>query len=154
VDALIGGWGVSGITTWRSGAPLLISASSSDLLPQNGGQRADYVCPGSANNPRKIGEWFQTSCFAQPTGFRFGNSGVAEGGVFGPRYQNWDIAAYKAWNFGRDGSQQIKFSANFFNVVNHVNYQQPDTNVGDSSFGVISSDFLPRQGMLGLTYQF
>ena len=154
VDALIGGWGVSGITTFRSGAPLLITASSSDLLPQNGGQRADYVCPGSARNPRTIGEWFQTSCFAQPQGFRFGNSGVAPGGVYGPRYQNWDIAAYKVWSFGADRSQQIKFSANFFNVVNHVNFQQPDTGVTDSSFGVISSDFLPRQGMLGLAYSF
>jgi hypothetical protein len=153
-DAFIGGWGVSGITTWRSGAPLLISASASDLLPQNGGQRADYVCPGSAKNPRTISEWFQASCFAQPTGFRFGNGQVAQGDVFGPRYNNWDISAYKTWTFGRDRAQAIKFSASFFNFVNHVNFQQPDTGVSDSSFGVISSDFLPRQGMLGLAYSF
>ena len=33
-NALAGGWALTGITSFRSGAPLLVSASSSDLLPQ------------------------------------------------------------------------------------------------------------------------
>ena len=41
-NALVGGWAFTGITSFRSGAPLLVTASASDLLPQNGGQRADY----------------------------------------------------------------------------------------------------------------
>jgi hypothetical protein len=35
-----------------------------------------------------------------------------------------------------------------------VNYQPPDTNQPDSTFGVISSDFLPRMGQLGMTLSF
>jgi hypothetical protein len=150
-NALVGGWAATGITSFRSGAPLLVSGSSSDLLPQNGGQRADYVCHGQTN-PRMISEWFDTSCFAQPQGFRFGNGGIGE--VYGPRYQNWDLGVYKVFAFGANEHQQIKFVANFFNVFNHVNLGSPDTGVTDSNFGVISSDFLPRQGQLGLTYSF
>jgi len=48
----------------------------------------------------------------------------------------------------------LNFQANFFNVFNHVNFQNPDTGVTDSNFGVISSDFLPRQGQLGFTFSF
>ena len=150
-NALVGGWAFTGITSFRSGAPLLVSASSSDLLPQNGGQRADYVCHGQSN-PHTNAEWFDTSCFAQPQGFRYGNGGVGE--VYGPRYQNWDLGMYKVFAFGPNERQQIKFVANFFNAFNHVNRQNPDTGVTDSNFGVVSSDFLPRQGQLGLSYSF
>ena len=76
-NALVGGWAFTGITSFRSGAPLLMTGSASDLLPQNGGQRADYVCHGQSN-PRMISQWFDTSCFAQPQGFRFGNGGVGQ----------------------------------------------------------------------------
>ena len=150
-DAFVGGWGVSGITTFRSGAPLLITAGASDLLPQNGGQRANKVC-FTQNNPRAIKEWFNTSCFAQPVGFIFGNSGV--GDVYGPRYQNWDFSVNKGFRFGPESRLALKLQANFFNVFNHVNYQSPDTGVTDASFGVISSDFLPRQGQLGFIFSF
>jgi hypothetical protein len=51
---------------------------------------------------------------------------------------------------------QLQFQAQFFNIFNRVNYQTPDTNVSDGvgKFGVISSDFLPRQGQLAMTFSF
>jgi hypothetical protein len=49
---------------------------------------------------------------------------------------------------------QLQFQASFFNIFNHVNYQSPDTNVQDGSFGVVSNDFLPRMGQLGMTLSF
>lgn len=70
------------------------------------------------------------------------------------RYQDWDLGMHKVFGFGANERQQIKFVANFFNAFNHVNRQSPDTGVTDSNFGVVSSDFLPRQGQLGLTYSF
>ena len=148
-NALVGGWSISGITNFRSGPPLLITASAGGLLPQNSGQRANYVCTGQ-NNPRTINQWFDTSCFAQPQGFVLGNGGVGE--VYGPRYQDWDITASKGIFFGE--GKQLRFQASFFNAFNHVNLGQPDTGVNDSTFGVISSDFQPRYGQLGMTFTF
>ena len=153
VNAIIGGWGLSGITNFRSGGPFLVSASNHYLLPQSSGQRADYVC-SSPHNPHTIQKWFDTSCYAQPVGFRWGNDGVGEGHAYGPRYQDWDMTAFKAWNIGPGEHQQLKFYAQFFNVFNHTNLQMPNTNLTNSSFGTISSDFLPRQGQLGMTYSF
>lgn len=152
-NALVGGWMISGITNFRSGPPLLVTASSGGLLPQNSGQRANWLCQGGgANNPQTISKWFDTGCFAQPQGFVLGNGGV--GDVYGPRYQDWDVTGSKALLFGKDGSKQLKFEASFFNVFNHVNLGQPDTGVNDSNFGVVSSDFQPRYGQLGMVFAF
>lgn len=150
-DDIVGGWSISGITNFRSGAPLLMSASSQYLLPQNGGQRANYNC-ASPVNPHTTSEWFQTTCFTQPVGFVFGNATVGAGHIYGPRYQDWDMTFAKSVHLAEH--MQLQFQASFFNIFNHVNYQPPDTNQPDSSFGVISSDFLPRMGQLGMTLSF
>lgn len=150
-DDIVGGWSISGITNFRSGAPLLMGASTEYLLPQNGGQRANYNC-ASPVNPHTTSEWFQTSCFTQPVGYVFGNAGVGEGGIYGPRYQDWDMTFAKSVHVTE--SMQLQFQASFFNIFNHVNYQTPDTNVQDGSFGVISNDYLPRMGQLGMTLSF
>jgi hypothetical protein len=150
-DAVVGGWTISGVTWFRSGAPLLISASSQYLLGQNSGQRANYNC-ASAVNPHTTAEWFDTRCFSQPVGFVFGNDSVGQGNGYGPRYQSWDMSFGKAIHLAEH--KQLQFQAQFFNIFNRINYQQPDQSVSDSSFGQITNDFLPRQGQLGLTLSF
>ncbi|HKS74505.1 MAG TPA: hypothetical protein VJQ82_14980, partial [Terriglobales bacterium] len=92
------------------------------------------------------------SCFTQPVGFVFGNAGVGAGHIYGPRYQDWDMSFAKAVHITEH--TQLQFQASFFNIFNHVNYQTPDTNVQDSSFGTISNDFLPRMGQLGMVFSF
>jgi hypothetical protein len=151
VDEIVGGWSISGITNFRSGPPLLMTASSQDLLPQNGGQRANYNC-ATPVNPRTTSQWFQTTCFTQPEGYVFGNATVGDGHIYGPRYQDWDMTFAKSIRLAE--SVRLQFQASFFNIFNHVNYQPPDTNQPDATFGVISSDFLPRMGQLGLTLSF
>ena len=45
----------------------------------------------------------------------------------------------------------MRFEANFFNLFNHVNLSNPDTNVQDGNFGLVTSDNgQPRQIQLGL----
>ncbi|HTW60970.1 MAG TPA: hypothetical protein VMD55_04125, partial [Terracidiphilus sp.] len=97
-------------------------------------------------------EWFDTSCFSQPQGFVFGNAGVAEGDIYGPRYLSWDMSFGKAVHLAE--GTQLQFQAQFFNIFNRVNYQTPNTTYGSGSFGVISGDFLPRQGQLGMVLSF
>jgi len=149
-DALVGGWQVSGISNFRSGAPLLISAPNGALGPNGAAQRANYVCSAPVN-PHTSDRWFDTGCFAAPVGFTLGNSGV--GKVYGPRYQNWDLSLNKSVHF-TEGTQ-LQLQASFFNVFNHTNLGAPDTNVQDgSNFGKVTSEFLPRQGQLGLVFTF
>ena len=150
-DTIVGGWTISGITNFRSGPPLLMNASTQYLLGQNGGQRANFNC-ASPVNPHTTAEWFDTRCFTQPVGFVFGNAGVGAGHIVGPRYQDWDMQFGKAVHLTEH--TQLQFQAEFSNIFNHVNYHTPDTNLQDSTFGVINSDFLPRMGQLGMVFSF
>jgi hypothetical protein len=151
MDYVVGGWSVSGVTNFRSGAPLLVTAGSGDLLSQNSGQRANYTC-SVADNSHTISEWFDTGCFSQPQGFVFGNDGVAEGQGYGPRYQSWDMSFAKSIHLAEQ--MQLQFQAQFFNIFNRVNYQTPDTGVQDGNYGKITNDYLPRQGQLGMVLSF
>jgi hypothetical protein len=85
-------------------------------------------------------------------GYVFGNATVGAGHISGPRYQDWDMTFSKAVHVTE--GVQLQFQASFFNIFNHVNYQTPDTNQPDSNFGVVSNDFLPRMGQLGMTLSF
>ncbi|MFP5226671.1 MAG: hypothetical protein ACLGXA_03515, partial [Acidobacteriota bacterium] len=153
-DVFAGGWSISGVTWFRSGAPLLVTASGEYLLGNSSTQRANYTCPSNPYNPHKIQQWIDTSCYSQPVGFVFGNAGVGEGDGYGPRYQDWDMSFSKAVHVTE--RMQLQLVGQFFNIFNHTNLQQPNTNesAGVGQFGVISSDFLPRQGQLGLTFSF
>ncbi len=155
-DAIVGGWTISGVTWFRSGPPLLVTASSGDLLSQNSGQRANYTC-SVADNPNQYNQagtvpWLDTGCWSQPQGFVFGNAAVGEGDAYGPRYQSWDMSFAKAIHLTE--TTRLQFQAQFFNIFNHVNLQTPDTGVQDGNFGKITSDFLPRQGQLGMVLSF
>ncbi len=161
-DDFIGGWTISGVTNFRSGAPLLVTASSGDLLSQNSGQRANYAC-SVADNPHTMSEWFDTTCFAQPQGFVFGNDGVGEGNGYGPRYQSWDMSFAKAIHLTEQ--MHLQLQGQFFNIFNRVNYQTPNTSCSQISstdfscnpsngFGSITNDYLPRQGQLGMVLSF
>ena len=89
---------------------------------------------------------------AQPIGFVFGNDNVAQGNGYRSRHLSWDMSFSKAVLFTE--RTQLQFQAQFFNIFNRVNCQTPDSGVTDSSFGVISNDFLPRQGQLGMIFSF
>jgi hypothetical protein len=166
MDYVVGGWTISGVTNFRSGAPLLVTATTSGLLSQNSGQRANYTC-SVADNPHTISEWFDTGCFAQPQGFVFGNDSVGQGNGYGPRYQSWDMSFAKAIHLAE--TMQLQFQAQFFNIFNKVNDQTPNTGCSplsttlneyqcntnpSSGFGQITNDYLPRQGQLGMTLSF
>jgi hypothetical protein len=151
MDYVLGGWSISGVTNFRSGAPLLVTAGTGDLLSQNSGQRANYTC-SVADNPHTTSEWFDTGCFAQPQGFVFGNDAVGQGDGYGPRYQTWDMSFGKAVHLAEH--MQLQFQAQFFNIFNRVNYQTPDTGVQDGNYGKITGTYLQRQGQLGMVLSF
>ncbi len=55
----------------------------------------------------------------------------------GPGYFNMDMALYK--NFALKERFHLGIGMNAFNVFNHPNFAIPDQNLGDSTFGQITS---------------
>jgi outer membrane receptor protein involved in Fe transport len=152
-NRVVSGWQVSGITTFRSGGALLINAPGNLLPPGADQETANFLCAGQPmNNPHTTSEWFDTACFGEPTAGTIGSART--GNVYGPRFQNWDFAINKSTPLWGE-TKQLRFEANFFNLFNHVNLSNPDTNVQDGNFGVITSDNgQPRQIQLGLKFIF
>ena len=64
--------------------------------------------------------------------------------VVSPAFYQTDLGLHKAFPLWREGST-FDFRAEAFNVLNKVNYQAPDGNVSNGTFGSISSAFPARQ---------
>ena len=153
--AVLGGWQTSAILNWQSGFPLNIKSGGdySFSLPEVGNDQAQLVgipqyTHGSTD--QKIAQWFTTSAFGEPAPNTFGNAG--RNILIGPGTFNIDFAAHKVFFLGE--SIQLQFRAEFFNVLNHVQFNNPDTTWADSTFGQITTARDPRivQGALKLVF--
>jgi len=135
VNAIVGGWQVSGITTAKSGFPLGITAASDNVNNFGGAQRPNLIGNPHLSNPT-IQEWFNTAAFAQPAPFTFGNVPRTMPTLRAPGLYDWDIAAEKYWDFGERA--HLQFRAEFFNAFNRANFYAPNTSFGSPAFGTIT----------------
>jgi Carboxypeptidase regulatory-like domain len=149
---IIGGWQLDGITTIFSGMPVGPIFNSIDNL--NNGVSSGYpneICDpnlgGGRGSGAEVSRFFNTSCFAAPPPYTFGNAN--RGSVIGPGTQLWNIALQKNTNITERVSAE--FRAEFFNAFNHPNFSFPNTSFGTPQFGQISSSSqAPRQIQFGL----
>jgi hypothetical protein len=147
---IVNDWQVNTIVQLRSGRFL------TPILPfdnANVGSRGNFQRPnlvGPIDGPRTSGQWFNTSAFAVPTPYTFGNAG--RNIIEGPGFAVVDMALYKNLPINGDHGAQLRLEA--FNVLNRTNFFNPDTNFGTPSFGRISGSAPARQIQLGFKYLF
>lgn len=116
--------------------------------------RADRV--GNGNLPsgqRSPDLWFDINAFASPADFTFGNAG--RNILTGPGETILDGSIRKEFNLLKE--QKLEFRAEFFNMLNHPYFDQPDNSLDDGpgAFGTITSLSIPmRQVQFGLKYRF
>ncbi len=184
VGKVLGGWGISGVTTIQTGQAQTITATNATNLigiTGAGGDRAqiaanctyaDLMTRGPVG--QNVNNYFNRVCFfardpsgnltttplsppvigADGRGTIFGNSGV--GIVDGPGQQNFDIAVIKRTAVGwpTEGSN-VEFRAEFFNAFNTPQFANPDTNVSSPTFGRITSTLVsPRVIQFALKLNF
>jgi hypothetical protein len=149
LDFVIGGWQVNGITSLRSGTPLVVTVATSQLNTGTNNY-ADLKC-SEVGRPKTVEQWFDTSCFTAPAQFVFGNSGKSH--VRGPGVVNFDLSLFK--KFALDEKRALEFRAEFFNAFNNPHFANPNTSQGASNFGRISGTVLtPREIQFGLKLSF
>jgi hypothetical protein len=153
--ALFGGWETTAILNWQSGFPLNITSGGdySYSLPEVGNDQAEVIAPpqythGSTSD--KLAQWFTTNAFGAPANNTFGNAG--RNILIGPGTFNIDFAAHKVFPLGE--RLKLQFRAEFFNFLNHPQFNNPDTTLSDSTFGQITTARDPRiiQGALKLVF--
>lgn len=149
---LVGGWQLSGIGTFESGRPftLLISKDQNNT----GGSSIDR--PNVIGNPYAIpggqspNEWFNPAAFALPA---FGTDGdLGRNTLTGPRFDSLDVSLIKNTRFGE--SRNLQFRAEFFNSLNHPNFDLPNNTIDSAQAGHIFSAEASRQIQLGLKLLF
>jgi len=159
LNALLGGWQVTLINTMNSGLPTNLNYSNStstgtnvtDLYTYRPNVVGNPVAPASnraktktaltgyllkSTGPGVVGAYIPT------TGNPFGNA--QRNMVVSPAFYQADLGLHKAFPLWREGST-FDFRAEAFNVLNKVNYQAPDGNVSNSTYGSITSAFPARQ---------
>jgi len=171
----LGGWEVSGITSVESGQSASVTQpldpftctqavdANGNTLPNCAAGSAAGTYPGGigiatpngdiAPRPdqiapvhltKKVEQWFTTSSFAPAVG-HFGSE--RNGSFSGPGLQNWDLGAIKNIQLGE--RFRFQFRGEFFNAFNHTNFAAVQTNLGNASYGQVTSTHLPRNIQLG-----
>jgi len=151
MDLAAGQWQVNGITTYQSGTPLGISASSAAGIFQslqranNNGQKATLDTPIR----QRLTRAFDTSVFSQPTAFTLGNLSPRISDLRNHMLKNHDLSLFKDFQIVERVRLQLRAEA--LNAFNTVRFSGPNTSVTSSSFGQITTQAnAPRQMQLGL----
>ena len=165
VNKVLGGWQISGISTFQTGQPFSVTYTAPGLPVGQVNGRAN-IKPGVPFYPAKktigptpsTGQWFNPAAFGAPpcytstgsTGIcsslysstgpatydTYGNSGYNM--LWGPHYQDWDMNLQKTTMFGDRYRLLIRIDA--FNVFNHPNFAVPNAAVSNpASAGTITS---------------
>jgi hypothetical protein len=158
VGHLLGGWQVSGISSFVSGSSFTVTQNTDPFaavgpnglgMIQDGdiGIRPDLVAP--IHRTKTAAHWFSTSSFATATG-HFGTERI--GSLLGPGVQNWDLASIKNVNLGEHLKFQLR--GEYFNAFNHTNFSGVDSSMNDANFGQVTSAHVPRRIQIGAKLNF
>ena len=139
------GWQVAGTFFFRTGLPfsMIDGAAQNALKPNNltfnGGSLVSVLLEPARGVPTVFGSscattaCYSASSFATPTNF----DANARNAFRGPDYFNTDLNLKKAFAL----TERFKFTlgANFFNILNHPNFNNPQNNNLSGAFGSITS---------------
>ena len=149
-DLAVGGWQLSGITTFQTGFPFGIGASDPLGLTDSGGNRANYIpgCNIHANLTKPF-QRINPDCFTNPPLGEYGDT--ARNFLRQPGINNWDMGIGK--DFTIFERLKFQFKMDTFNTFNHHQYSGDvgglivagsggneviSNGVGSSSFGQIT----------------
>ena len=154
VRYMLGGWELSGITTFQSGAPNSITVPSDIAGIGASSTRATLTGnPNLSAGNRTLTQWFNTAVVLSPslmTLGQFGNSG--RNILIGPGFSQWDISLVK--NFAVTEHKRFQFRAETFNAFNHPSFTGIGTTATASGFGAVNAAGPGRNLEFGLKFLF
>ena len=166
VNQIIGNWQLAGVFSAATGN-YYTATSINDITGGDCGGTVGYYCsrPNLVGNPNAApcvpGTLFNTCAFEDNTDLgTFGNAG--RNIIKGPGYKTWDTSLVK--QFPISEQKRFEFRAEFFNVLNHVNYlfgqfgaisaEPTPLEFGQAGFGFPLAARAPRQIQVALKFYF
>ncbi|MEZ5393177.1 MAG: TonB-dependent receptor [Bryobacterales bacterium] len=131
LDAVVGGWSVSGIYRYVSGQLLQFPTQL---------QLSEDV---KLDNPTRQ-EWFNTAAFARQPAFTRRSNPWFVNGVRGPYYSNVDLTLNKKFDVTEKLALEIRMEA--YNLTNSFMGANPSTDVTSGTFGVVNNKLATSSG--------
>jgi hypothetical protein len=160
VDAVLGGWALSGINTMASGQTINLTYDpSAAFIATDGSKNSAIYRPNIIGDPmmpsgqRSITQYFNPSTVLVPTDVThpYGNAGRNIGRS--NRYFNVDLGLHKQFRLPGEG-HNLEFRSEVFNALNKTNFSPAGGDRSTSSFGTISSTLPARQVQFALKVMF
>jgi hypothetical protein len=144
LDAVVGGWNVSPLLTWRSGNYVAFPG-----LVVSGDVNVADAGPNG---------WFNTAAFSRLPAFTPRSNPVIYAGVTGPGFFNLDTSLTKSFRITERFTAHLRLDS--FNTPNKMTWNDPSNNIASTFFGKPSDQFnlngvgVGRTTQLGLRVTF
>jgi hypothetical protein len=151
VNEVVGGWQFSGIWTLESGYPFTPTVANASTLNSN----CCTLIPDKTGNPapaqKGINSWFNPAAYSVPALYTEGLT--PRNSLWGPGLFRADFSLQKVFKITERTKFQLQWEA--YNAFNRANFANPNSNIDQSTAGVISgvADIM-RQMQLGGTLTF
>ncbi len=148
LNGIVGGWELTGISSFVSGFPLNITTANDIAEVGTGNQRPNGTGITIRKlNPRTNGlKGFDTTAYSTPAKGTFGN--LSRNAQEGFGINDWDMGLDKNFPLPMLGEQgRFQFRFEFFNIWNHAQFTTIGTTENaPSTFGFVSATNPPRTG--------
>lgn len=169
VRTAIGGWQVSGIIQFQTGAPITIG-NGDDYLGIGSTNGKPWNLNGEPNRPQQFANrnasgnftgitdfWFNPTTSSGPWATKPANGALPNQNrnsisFNNVGFQNWNIALFKSFRVTE--RHNLQFRAEGFNFLNHPNWGGVDTNPTSATFGMVTGKSSERNIQLSLRYSF
>lgn len=140
-NAVAGGWEIACITSYTTGAPFSLAFNVPSNIVGWWGGRPDAVAGAGFYDGKNGGShdivsgvpWFNTSAFAPPAKWTYGNA--PRNSLYGPGSGNWDISLMKTFFFKGEEGLRLQVRTDWFDAFNHFNLGNPGATIGDTRDG-------------------
>ena len=155
-------WTISGTVYYRTGLPYTVvdSLATGTLNSYNYGTTGGYnvfanylggASPGCTRSAVLPASGTGTPCLTTaaftPAMAGFGNQRRNQ--FFGPRFFDTDLSVMKNFHFPHWESAKLGIGVQAFNILNHVNFDQPVADVQDPNFGYIINTVTTPTSVVG-----
>ncbi len=142
--AVLGGWQMNGDVSLLTGTPLHFNGNTGVLRAPGNGNTLNHFGPiATPKGNGRDAPWFDpticsatvaTGCFSQPANLSFGNLGPNV--ISGPGSWNMDLSVFRSFRITERASFQVRGES--FSVVNTPQWNNPDANINNRTFGYIT----------------
>ncbi|MBI3207374.1 MAG: TonB-dependent receptor [Candidatus Solibacter usitatus] len=136
---VLGGWTIGYIGEFRTGPPLGVAEQTNNTNSFSPANRPNVVGSPSITGDRsrtdQLRQYFNTAAFAAPGQFVFGNAGRTTG--FGPGAIAMDVSILK--DLAISERVNLQFRTEMLNFINNPNFNLPNLQRGNATFGTITS---------------